>query len=838
MELGVVREVEIRDELQRAYLDYAMSVIVARALPDVRDGLKPVQRRILYAMHELGLGPGAPYKKSARIVGEVLGKYHPHGDAAVYEAMARMAQDFSLRYPLVDGQGNFGSVDGDSPAAMRYTEARLAPIAAEMLADIGKDTVDFVPNFDATLQEPAILPAAIPNLLVNGSSGIAVGMATSIPPHNLAEVCDALIYLLDHWKRLDDIGVEELLRFIQGPDFPTGGIVYRETPEGEDALAAAYGTGRGRITVRARVQLESVIASEARQTDRARQRLVVTEIPYQVNKSSLVERIAELAREGRLEGVTDLRDESDRHGIRVVIELARTAEPEAVLTELFRHTPLESTFSIILLALVDGEPRLLTLKRALLLYLEHRQEIVTRRSRYDLERAKERAHILEGLLVALDNLDEVIDLIRRSRTAETARTNLMRRFKLTEVQAQAILDMPLKRLAALERHKLQEEYKEKQQQIRYLTALLKSPAKIREVIKEELVALKEKYADPRRTEIAGARAAVSAEELVPDVPVWVGVTETGRVARVADEGGPPALPDKLEKSDLPVALRRASTRDILYVFSADGRLAAYPVHQLPEGLVWEGKGRAIGDLVSLSGPFPAVAALVRSEARGEAEGRYEYLFLATRRGMVKRVAVADLPPVGSGTVIGVAEGDAVVGAAWTTGRDEVVLVTRAGQAIRFREEEVRPMGLPAGGVAGVKLEEAGRTSQVAGSKKKGEEDRVVALVVVHPKEDLAVVAEDGRGKRTPLTEYPTQGRYGKGVITARFAAAGVGLAGAAIIQSAARSGAEGRLVLLTEAGAARVVGARSIPQQERPAQGRSLLTLRKGDRVKRVLALG
>ncbi|MGB9888915.1 MAG: DNA gyrase subunit A [Anaerolineae bacterium] len=825
MEIGLVRQVEIRDELQRAYLDYAMSVIVARALPDVRDGLKPVQRRILYAMHELGLSPGAPYKKSARIVGEVLGKYHPHGDAAVYEAMARMAQDFSLRYPLVDGQGNFGSVDGDSPAAMRYTEARLAPIAAEMLADIQKETVDFVPNFDDTLREPAILPAAIPNLLVNGSSGIAVGMATSIPPHNLGEVCDALIYLLDNWKRLDDIGVEDLLRFIQGPDFPTGGIVYRETAEGEDALAAAYGTGRGRITVRARVRLEM---------DRARQRLVVTEIPYQANKSSLVERIAELAREGRLEGITDLRDESDRQGIRVVIELARTAEPEAVLTELFRHTPLESTFSIILLALVDGEPRLLTLKRALLLYLEHRQEIVTRRSRYDLERAKERAHILEGLLVALDNLDEVIDLIRRSRTAETARTHLMRRFKLTEIQAQAILDMPLKRLAALERHKLQEEYKEKQQQIRYLTALLKSPAKIREVIKEELVVLKEKYADPRRTEIAGARAAVSAEELVPAVPVWIGVTEAGRVARVADEGGPPGLPDKLEKTVLPVALLRASTRDILYVFSADGRFAAYPVHQLPEGAVWEGAGRAMGDLVSLSGSFPAVAALALpafavSPEAPRSDTRPEYLFLATRRGMVKRVAVADLPIVGSGTVIGLGEGDAVVGAAWTSGTDEVVLVTRAGQAIRFREEEVRPMGLLAGGVAGIKLQEVASPPAAA---RKDMEDRVVALVVVRPKEDLAVVAEDGRGKRTSLSEYPTQGRYGKGVITARFAASGVGLAGAACIPTGAN------LLLLTEAGAVRVVGTRSIPQQDRTAQGRSLIPLRKGERVKRVLALG
>ncbi|MGQ9804087.1 MAG: DNA gyrase subunit A [Anaerolineae bacterium] len=816
MEIGIVRQVEIEDELQRAYLDYAMSVIVARALPDVRDGLKPVQRRILYAMHELGLAPHAPYKKSARIVGEVLGKYHPHGDAAVYEAMARMAQDFSLRYPLVDGQGNFGSVDGDSPAAMRYTEARLAPIAAEMLNDLDKETVDWVDNFDGTLQEPAVLPARLPHLLVNGSSGIAVGMATSIPPHNLGEVCDALIYLLDNWKRLDDIGVEDLLRFIQGPDFPTGGIVYRETAEGEDALAAAYGTGRGRITVRARVRLE---------IDRARQRLVVTEIPYQVNKSSLVERIAELAREGRLEGVTDLRDESDRQGIRVVIELTRTADPEAVLTELFRHTPLETTFSVILLALVDGEPRLLTLKRALLLYLDHRQEIVTRRSRYDLERARERAHILEGLLVALDNLDEVIDLIRRSRTAETARANLMRRFKLTEIQAQAILDMPLKRLAALERHKLQEEYKEKQQQIRYLTALLKSPAKIREVIREELVALKGRYGDARRTEIAGARAGAKAEELVPDIPVWVAVTEAGWVARMPDEGTLPALPEKWEKADLPVAMLRASTRDVLYVFSADGRFAAYPVHQLPEGAIWEGAGRAIGDLVSLSGPFPAAAALALPSSGVGHDAppsgvRPEYLFLATRRGMVKRVAVADLPIVGSGTIIGVAEGDAVIGAAWTTGTDEVVLVTRAGQAIRFREEEVRPMGLPAGGVAGIKLAE-----------KEGE-DQVVALVVVHPKEDLVVVTEDGRGKRTPLSEYPTQGRYGKGVITARFAAPGIGLAGAATIPTG------GTLALFTEAGALRVVGTRSIPRLDRPAQGRSLIPLRRGDRVKRVFAQG
>ncbi|HHH41589.1 MAG TPA: DNA topoisomerase 4 subunit A, partial [Chloroflexi bacterium] len=454
MTIGTVHPVDIEQEMRVAYLDYAMSVIVARALPDARDGLKPVQRRILYAMHGLGLRPDTPYKKSARIVGEVLGKYHPHGDAAVYEAMARMAQDFSLRYPLVDGQGNFGSVDGDRPAAMRYTEARLAPIALEMLSDLDKDTVDFAPNFDDTLQEPTVLPAAIPNLLVNGASGIAVGMSTSIPPHNLGEVCDALIHILDHWEEQDEITTQELLKFIKGPDFPTGGVIYRRAEEGgDDLIAQAYGQGRGKIVVQARAHIEEM--------SRSRSRIVITELPYQVNKSSLVERIARLVREGRLEGISDLRDESDRRGMRLVIELTRTAEPESVLSDLFRRTPLESTFSLILLALVDGEPRLLTLKKALLTYLDHRQVIVTRRTRYDLARARERAHILEGLLIALDNLDEVIATIRRSRTTDTARKNLRRKFKLSERQAQAILDMPLKRLAALERRKIQDEYKEK-----------------------------------------------------------------------------------------------------------------------------------------------------------------------------------------------------------------------------------------------------------------------------------------------------------------------------------------------------------------------------------------
>jgi len=798
MEIGTVRQVNIETEMQDAYLSYAMSVIVARALPDARDGLKPVQRRILYAMHELGLRPDAPYKKSARIVGETLGKYHPHGDMAVYEAMARMAQDFSLRHPLIDGQGNFGSVDGDSPAAMRYTEARLAPIALEMLKDIQKETVDFVPNFDDTLLEPSVLPAAIPNLLVNGAYGIAVGMATSIPPHNLGEVCDALAYILDNWKRLDDIGVEELMQFIQGPDFPTGGLVFKAREGEESALAAAYGSGRGRVTVRARVHIEEM--------SRSRHRLVVSELPYQVNKSNLVERIASLVREGRLEGITDLRDESDRRGMRLVIELSRTAEPQVVLESLFRLTPLESTVSIILLALVDGEPRLLTLKKALQVYVDHRYEIVTRRSQYDLARAKERAHVLEGLLIALDNLDEVIDTIRRSRTTETARDNLRRRFKLTEIQANAILDMPLKRLAALEQRKIQDEYKEKLQLIRDLTALLKSPARIRQVIRQELMEIKKTYASARRSEMVDAKAApVTRSDLVPDLLVWVTVSREGLVARAADSGKAPRVSARAQAA--PLAILGASTQDALYLFTADGQAAAYPVHQLPEGIAWEGQGTHLADLTPLTRRHKVVAALTIPAAAGG------YLFLMTRQGDVKRIALDDLPGVSAQafSVIGLGAGDELCRVALTGGKDEVLLVTRAGQAIRFAEEEVRPMGLPAGPVKGVKLAD--------------KDDRAVALLVVRPDRELFVVAEDGKGKRMPLDEYPTQSRSGKGVIAARFSGTGVGLAAAALVR------ASDAPVLITARGVFKAVDADSIPQMGRPAQGKAIITLRKGDEV-------
>jgi len=808
MEIGTVRQVDIDDEMQVAYLDYAMSVIVARALPDARDGLKPVQRRILYAMHGLSLRPDSPYKKSARIVGEVLGKYHPHGDVAVYEAMARMAQDFSLRYPLVDGQGNFGSVDGDRPAAMRYTEARLTPIATELLADLGKDTVDFAPNFDDTLQEPIVLPAAIPNLLVNGASGIAVGMSTSIPPHNLGEVCDALIYMLDRWRKLDNVTVEDLMRFIQGPDFPTGGVIYRRKEEGgEDVIAHAYGRGRGKITVRARAHVEEM--------SRSRHRIVVTELPYQVNKSSLIARIAQLVRNGRVEGITDLRDESDRRGMRLVVELTRTVEPQHVLADLFRLTPMESTFSLIMLALVDGEPRLLTLKKALLTYLEHRQVIVTRRSQYELARARARAHILEGLLTALDNLDEVITTIRRSRTADSARTNLRRKFKLSQAQAQAILDMPLKRLAALERRKIEDEYKEKKRSIKYFEGLLRSLKKIRTVVRDELLVVKERYADARRTQVLDAgKAELTATDLIPDELVWVAVSRDGLVARLPAEGAPPRVPSRPQ--DVPVALLAASTRDTLYLFAADGEAVAFPIHQLPEGAAWEGVGTHYADLTPLTRRDTVVAALALSVPPPEGDGLSQskgYLFLATRQGVVKRVSLADLPGVSSEpfVVIGVERGDTLGWAVLTTGKDHVLLVAAAGRAIRFKEGEVRPMGLSAGGVKGIKLSGAG--------------DQVVALAVARARADLFIIASDGKAKRTPLSEYPTQGRYGQGVLTTRITAAGANLAGGCVLQ------ARDPVVLITKKGAAKTIRARNAPRKGRTTSGQNVISLRKQDVV-------
>ncbi len=575
MEIGKVSMVDIDSEMRQSYLDYAMSVIVARALPDARDGLKPVQRRILYAMYDMGIRPNSSFKKSARIVGDVLGKYHPHGDMAVYEAMARMAQEFSIRYPLVDGQGNFGSIDGDPPAAMRYTEARLLPFAMESLAQIEKNTVDYSRNYDDTINEPEVLPASIPNLLVNGATGIAVGMATSIPPHNLGEVIDALIYMINRWSKYDNITISELMEFIQGPDFPTGGIIVQE--EGKISLLEAYGKGRGRVTVRGRVHLEEMA--------RGKTRLIITELPYMTNKASLIEKIASLVRDskdGEFE-ISDLRDESDRQGMRIVIELKSTADSEQVLRSLYRRTPLQSTFSISLLALVGGEPRLLSIKQALRVYLEHRLEVVQRRSEYDLAKAKERAHLLEGLLVALKHLDAVIDLIRKSTTVEIAHKKLMSRFKLSPVQAQAILDMPLRRLASLERKKIEQEHAGLLRLIKELESLLASPAKIRKVIETELLEAKEQYGDARRTQIVNlaegesAQNLLTAADMTPVQNVWVGITQDGLIGRIGDDNL-----SRVSGKDAPTFLVRSNTHQSLYIVGDDGQAATMYVDSLPE----------------------------------------------------------------------------------------------------------------------------------------------------------------------------------------------------------------------------------------------------------------
>ena len=797
-----IRSVDIVEEAQRAYLDYAMSVIVARALPDARDGLKPVQRRILYAMYDMGLRPDTPYKKSARIVGEVLGKYHPHGDSAVYEAMARMAQDFSLRYPLVDGQGNFGSVDGDPPAAMRYTEARLAPLAMEMLADIEKETVDWADNFDGSLKEPTVLPARLPLLLLNGASGIAVGMSTNIPPHNLGEVVDALVFLLDNWRRREKVGVEELMHFIPGPDFPTGGLLYRrEREEAEDGLRKAYATGRGKITIRARVHTE-----EGRG---GRKRLVITELPYQVNKSLLVSAIAELVRNGKIEGIADLRDESDRQGMRLVIDLARNADADAVFAALCRHTALETRYSLILLALVEGEPRHLSLRRALLLFLEHRLEVLRRRARHELTQARHREHIVAGLLIALDHLDEVIATIRRSRTTETARRNLQRKFSLTEVQAQAILDMPLKRLAALERRKLKDEHAALLRTIRELESLLRTPKKQRQAIRADLLDLKARYGDARRTHIADVRgAAVSLDDLIPDETVEVGVTRQGRVARFPP--GEKALRLPARPAEAPLLVAEGSTRDTLYLLTAEGEAAALPVHQLPEGCAWEGEGALWTQLVPRAQGEVSVALLSSPDEAA-------MLFLLTSAGAVKRMAADQLPAVGQGLrrVIRLDAGERLVAAIWCDAADEVVLACSGGRGIRFAVKEVRPTGAAAGGVAGIRLEEG---------------ERAVGAALVLPRGTLAVVDAAGTGKRIRFDRIPAQRRGGKGVMLAKVRS-GIELAAIAPLTSRAR------LLLVTEKGATKHLTAASLPEVGRAATGKSLIALRKRDRVKQLLVL-
>lgn len=731
--------VYIEEEMRDSYIDYSMSVIVSRALPDVRDGLKPVHRRILYGMYELGLHPNRPYRKSARIVGDVLGKYHPHGDKAVYDAMVRMVQDFSLRYPLIDGQGNFGSVDGDEAAAMRYTEARLTAIAEELLADIEKNTVDFVPNFDESLQEPSVLPSLFPNLLVNGASGIAVGMATNIPPHNLNEVIDALLAVIQN----PNIRVEELSKMIKGPDFPTGGIIV-----GTSGIHEAYRTGKGRILVRAKAVFEK--------SKSGKEAIVVTEIPYQVNKANLIASIAELVKDKKIEGISDIRDESDRDGMRIVIELKRDAQPQVVLNQLYLHTQMQVTFGIILLALVNGRPCVLNLKQLLEKFIAHRHEVILRRTRFDLEKAEKRAHILEGLKIALDHIDEIVQLIKRSKTPEIARDGLMKRFGLTEIQANAILDMRLQRLTGLERQKIEDEYVEVCKEIERLKFILSNKAKQMEVIGQELQALKEKYGDPRRTEIIGEIEEFSIEDIIAEEDMVITISLSGYIKRFPvsgyrrqNRGGKGVIGAETGEADSIEHLFVASTHHFILFFSDQGKCYWLKVHEIPQAGRGS-RGRAIVNLLSLrSGE--KISAVVPVKDFDE----NKFLVMATRQGFVKKVRLSEFSrPIRRGIqAIVLKKGDRLIDATLTDGNQDIILGTRTGKAIRFHETEVREMGRNAMGVKGITL---------------GEDDEVVGMVVIRRQGTLLVVTEKGYGKRSNVSEYRVTGRGGKGIITLKI----------------------------------------------------------------------
>jgi len=745
MNLGSVRKVNINDEMQQSYLDYAMSTIVSRALPDARDGLKPVQRRILYAMYDMGLRAESPHKKSARIVGEVLGKYHPHGDMAVYEAMARMAQDFSQRYMLVDGQGNFGSVDGDPPAAMRYTEARLTEPALDILQQLDMETVKFVDNFDGTLMEPEVLPSALPNLLINGASGIAVGMATNIPPHNLGEITDAICMMLENWEKLEDITVEDLMRHVKGPDFPTAGLIIQD--ETSDPLAQIYGSGNGRVIMRAKVRIEEMT--------RGRNRLIITELPYMVNKASLIERIAELTRDSSLEGIADLRDESDRQGMRIVIELSKTADTEKIISNLFKKTPMQSTFGINLLALVDGSPHRLTLKQALRVYAEHRLEVIRKRSEYELKKNEERLHILEALRIALQNLDEVIDIIRHSQRVETARENLKSRFKLDDVQANAILDMPLRRLASLERKKIEIEYKEVSDRIKELKSLLRSPKLMRQVAITELKTVKAKYADPRRTQIIYLGKGEKASELLtqtdvmPQEDFWVAISEDYRISRTSDD-----KPYRMGGSKTPWNLIRTNSHQTIFLVTSEGKAAAIHSLAIP-----------IQESIEEGIPVHKISPLSESDTLvdmfavpiDKVELKERYIFSISRLGMVKRSAVEELPGASAVpfTLVKVNEDDELFSLFLTNGKEQILISTAAGMSIRFDENDVRAMGLVAAGVNGIKLKE---------------DDFIIGAGVMKERDNVALLTKNGQAKRIEAKDYPLQGRYGQGVISWKLSA--------------------------------------------------------------------
>jgi DNA gyrase subunit A len=817
--IGIVHPVDINEEMRDSYLDYAMSVIVARALPDARDGLKPVHRRILYAMYDMGIRANTPYKKSARIVGEVLGKYHPHGDSAVYEAMARLAQSFSLRYPLVDGQGNFGSIDGDRPAAMRYTEARMGLLAELLLEDIDKNTVDFTDNFDGSLQEPVVLPARLPNLLLNGTSGIAVGMATNIPPHNLGEIIQAVNFLIEQMitpddqpidEELQDVSIQDLLQFVKGPDFPTGGMVL-----GLEGIINAYATGRGRVVMRATAHIEDLNRKDGDdEKGSGRHRIVITEIPYQVNKSGIIERIAQLVREGKLDQISDLRDESDRRGLAIVIELKRGAQPRTILNRLYKYTSLQSTFGVQMLALVDGEPRLLSLKAALRHYIKHRWEVLERRIQFDLERARRRAHILQGLLIAIANLDAIIQTIRQSSDAEAARNRLMEGYKLSEEQAQAILDMQLRRLAALEQQKIEEEYQSLIELIAELEDLLAHPKKILLKIKEELAELAEKYSDERRTQIMPATDELDEEDLIPDEDVLIFITRQGYVKRVSaseyrtqNRAGKGVRGITTRDEDDVKIIFASGSRDSILFFSDKGKVYQEKAYQFPDASRIA-KGVPLQSVLMLDINESITAALPVQSFE-----EVDYCTMVTRQGKIKRVQVDAFENVRPSGLIAISldEDDYLGWVKLTTGEQDIIIATEQGMSIRFHENDVRPMGRTAAGVNAIRLQD---------------DDAITGMEAISdPAANFLIVTEFGYGKRTPLSEYGRQARYGQGIRTL----ARNEKTGKVIEARIVETGDE--ITLITVNGMTLRTWADDISQIGRSTQGVQLMKIPRGDSI-------
>jgi len=798
MEIGTVRLVNIENEMRQSYLDYSMSVIVQRALPDVRDGMKPVQRRVLYSMHEMGLRRNGRHRKSAGIVGEVMKNYHPHGDSSIYDALARLAQPWSVRYPLVDGQGNFGSVDGDPPAAMRYTEARMAEITEELLRDIEKNTVDYRPNYDDSMREPTVLPARLPALLLNGAAGIAVGMATNIPPHNLREICDAITFLIGNPEGT----LEQLLEIVQGPDFPTGGTIL-----GREGIKQAYATGRGRVVIRAKAFIEEAARSN-------RFQIIVTELPYQVNKSTLIERIAALVKEGTIDGISDLRDESDRNGMRIVIEMKREAQPRKVLNNLFKHTAMQSTFGVNMLALVDGkQPRVLTLKRTIQHFIEHRQDVIRRRSVFELEKARQRAHILEGLRIALDHIDEVISTIRASRTTESARNNLMKAYSLSESQANAILDIRLARLAQLERRKIDDEYKEVQVQIRGLESLLADEQKVLAVIREDMAQLKEKYGDERRTVIREGDGEISDEDLIPEINVLLTLTNKGYVKRLPDDtyrtqhrGGRGVSGLTMREEDDVQHIISCNTMDTLLFFTNQGRCYSIKAHEIPDASR-TAKGTPIVNLLTLQADEVVTMPMAVKDFSGAS-----YLVLATRKGKIKRTPLSQFAAVRANGLIavGIEDGDELAWVRMSKGNQDIIVVTAQGKSIRFAETDARPMGRPAAGVTAIRL--------AAG-------DVVVGMDVIEPGHDLVFVSANGFGKRTPIDDYPRQGRGGGGVIAMKVTDKTGLLVGARMVTG------EDNLMMITQKGIVIRIQGEQISRIGRATQGVTLMKVGKTDRL-------